>query len=90
MIEATFRVPRGVLFAEPFAHEDGGLGVVVEAGDFFVASAAVHGDGGLELGFGVEVDPGVAGMCWFRDGLMRADCPSAANAALISAAYCHG
>jgi hypothetical protein len=59
---------------QPFAQEDGGLGVVVEAGDFFVASALVHGYGDVELGFGVEVDPGVAGMCWFRDGLMRADC----------------
>lgn len=50
------------VLGEAFAQEDGGLGVVVEAGDFLVASAAVHGYGGLELGFGVEVDPGVAGV----------------------------
>ena len=51
----------GASRAEVLAEKDGGLGVLVVARGVGVAAAAVHGDGGGEVVFAVEVEPVEAG-----------------------------
>jgi hypothetical protein len=56
-----------------FAEEDGGFGVVVVTGYVGVAAAAVHRDGGLEVGFAVEVEEvEVGGAGGFFEGVHEA------------------